>query len=128
MYLSDQVDNQSSASLNSKMNRRKALSTLGKAAIGIVGVVIIGGVAYYVYSSGQTVPVSSTTSSATTTTPTTTSSTSSATSVSSTISSATSSSATSSATSTSASSSATSTVSGTTVGGGGSGPPLYFVD
>jgi multiple sugar transport system substrate-binding protein len=70
--LSDETENKSETEskseswlpiFNEKMSRRKAISTLGKAAIGIIGVVLIGGVAYGVLSSGQKVPLSSTTTS-----------------------------------------------------------------
>src|SRR5215472_1181325 len=47
--------------LKKKISRREAISTMGKAAIGIVGLVVVGGAAYYVLSNGQKVPASTTT-------------------------------------------------------------------
>ncbi len=54
-----EADKPSVPILSSRMSRRKALSNVGKAAIGVVAVVVVGGIAYYEYSSGQVAPASS---------------------------------------------------------------------
>lgn len=64
----DKIDNSSLLNMNSSMNRRVAISTIGKAAAGVVGVVVIGGILYYVLQGGQVTPATTTI----TTTPTTT--------------------------------------------------------
>src|SRR5207245_7792763 len=62
----DSLNNQPGV-LTKKMSRREAISTVGKAAIGIGAVIVIGGGAYAYYAATQNNPPTTTTSTTTST-------------------------------------------------------------